>query len=99
MPERRDCSFCGNPIEPGTGRLYVKRDGTRYVFCAEKCQKNLLKLKRIPRKVKWTRAYVKGAAPKAAGEAVAAVAEAEVPAAPKAAAPKPKAAKAVASKK
>ena len=60
MPERKDCSFCGNPIEPGTGRLFVRRDGNRFNFCTEKCQKNQLKLRRIPRTIKWTQSYVKG---------------------------------------
>ncbi|MEA3282479.1 MAG: 50S ribosomal protein L24e [Euryarchaeota archaeon] len=46
------CSFCGNPIEPGTGKMFVKRDGTVYYFCKSKCQNNF-KLKRVPRKVKW----------------------------------------------
>ena len=55
MVERRTCSFCGNEIEPGTGKLYVKKDGNVLYFCKNKCQKNMLKLKRIPRKVKWTK--------------------------------------------
>ena len=59
MVERRICSFCGNEIEPGTGKLYIRKDGTIYYFCSSKCQKNLLKLKRVPRKVKWTRHYKK----------------------------------------
>ncbi|RLF35479.1 MAG: 50S ribosomal protein L24e [Thermoplasmata archaeon] len=59
MVERRICSFCGNEIEPGTGKLYIRKDGTIYHFCSSKCQKNMLKLKRIPRKVKWTRFYSK----------------------------------------
>jgi large subunit ribosomal protein L24e len=61
--QRRTCSFCGNEIEPGTGKIYVKRDGTLYHFCTNKCQKNLLKLKRVPRRVKWTRRFEKGEAP------------------------------------
>ncbi len=59
MVERRICSFCGNEIEPGTGKLYIRKDGTIYHFCSSKCQKNLLKLKRVPRKVRWTRYYKK----------------------------------------
>ncbi|HEC94754.1 MAG TPA: 50S ribosomal protein L24e [Thermoplasmatales archaeon] len=59
MVERRICSFCGNEIEPGTGKLYIRKDGTVYHFCSSKCQKNLLKLKRIPRKVRWSRLYSK----------------------------------------
>ncbi len=59
MVERRICSFCGNEIEPGTGKIYVKKDGTVLYFCGNKCQKNMLKLKRIPRKVRWTKFYTK----------------------------------------
>ena len=59
MVERRICSFCGNEIEPGTGKLYIRKDGTIYHFCSSKCQKNFLKLKRVPRKVRWTRYYKK----------------------------------------
>ena len=43
------CSFCGDKIEPGTGKMYIKTDGTVFHFCTNKCQKNMLKLKRIPR--------------------------------------------------
>jgi len=59
MVDRRTCSFCGNEIEPGTGKIYVKRDGTVYNFCKNKCQKNMLDLGRIPRKVRWTKYFVK----------------------------------------
>lgn len=57
----KKCSFCGNDIEPGTGTMYVKKDGTVYYFCSSKCQKNLLKLRRDPKKVRWTTLYRKGA--------------------------------------
>jgi len=59
MVERRICSFCKNEIEPGTGRMYVRKDGTVYFFCSTKCQKNMLKLKRVPRTVRWSKFYVK----------------------------------------
>ncbi|HVL88004.1 MAG TPA: 50S ribosomal protein L24e [Candidatus Thermoplasmatota archaeon] len=89
MPERKECAFCGTVIEPGTGRLFVRRDGTRHNFCTEKCQKNLLKLRRIPRNIKWTRAYVKGTPQKPAATAGAT----EAPPTPKAkSAAKPRAA-------
>jgi len=60
MPERRVCTFSGEEIEPGTGMMFVKRDGTVLWFKSSKARKNSLKLKRNPRKVKWTRHYVKG---------------------------------------
>ncbi|MHB8604628.1 MAG: 50S ribosomal protein L24e [Thermoplasmatota archaeon] len=60
MVDKKDCSFCGRPIEPGTGKLFVKKDGTKYHFCSMKCQKNLLVLRRVPRHVKWTSHFEKG---------------------------------------
>ena len=59
MVERRVCSFCGVEIEPGTGTMYIKKDGTVFYFCKHKCQKNMLDLKRIPRRVQWSKHYSK----------------------------------------
>ncbi len=61
MPVSRTCTFCGNDIEPGTGKMYVKRDGNVHFFCSSKCQKNQLKMGRVGRKVRWTRRYVRAA--------------------------------------
>jgi len=58
MPVKRVCSFCGNEVEPGTGKMFVRRDGTVFFFCSSKCEKNLLDLRRVPRTVRWTRAAV-----------------------------------------
>jgi len=55
MVERRVCSFCGDEIEPGTGRMFIKKDGTIYMFCTSKCFKNMIYLRRVPRKTEWTR--------------------------------------------
>ena len=55
------CSFCKYDIEQGTGKIFVKIDGGLLYFCSMKCEKNMLKLKRSPRKLKWTAAYEKGA--------------------------------------
>ncbi len=49
------CSFCGKTIPKGTGKEYVKSDGKVLYFCSSKCQKNMLKLKRDPKKLKWAR--------------------------------------------
>ncbi|MBI4144059.1 50S ribosomal protein L24e [Candidatus Woesearchaeota archaeon] len=49
------CSFCGYVLEPGTGTVLVKNDGRIFTFCSMKCEKNLLKLGREPRYVKWTK--------------------------------------------
>jgi len=57
MVERRVCSFCGNEIEPGTGSMYIKVDGTVYNFCRTKCHKNMIELKRVPRRTRWTQQY------------------------------------------
>jgi large subunit ribosomal protein L24e len=54
-----DCSFCGNSITQGTGIIYVRKTGKRFDFCSRKCEKNLLLLKRSPRKFKWTQEYWK----------------------------------------
>jgi large subunit ribosomal protein L24e len=59
MVERRLCSFCGDEIEPGTGKMYVKKDGTIFHFCASKCERNLLKLGRIPRHTRWSKSFQK----------------------------------------
>jgi large subunit ribosomal protein L24e len=59
MVERRVCSFCGNEIEPGTGKIYIKVDGTIYNFCKNKCHKNMIQLKRVPRRTSWTQQYMR----------------------------------------
>jgi large subunit ribosomal protein L24e len=59
MVERRVCTFCGKEIEPGTGRMYVKKDGVVYQFCTSKCFKNLVELKRVPRRTTWTGWYAR----------------------------------------
>jgi len=53
------CSFCGDELKVGGGKLYAKKDGTTFYFCSTKCEKNLLKLNRKPVKVKWTEAHRK----------------------------------------
>lgn len=69
MPLKRLCSFCGNDVEPGTGKMFVRKDGTVFFFCSSKCEKNLLDLGRVPRTVRWTRAAIQAKA-RAAGLAV-----------------------------
>ena len=53
----RTCSFCKEEIEEGTGKMYVKKDGTVYFFCSSKCEKNQIGLGRVPRKVKWVKKW------------------------------------------
>jgi large subunit ribosomal protein L24e len=68
MVERRVCSFCGNEIEPGTGKMYVKIDGTVYNFCKNKCHKNLVELHRVPRRTGWTQPHIREKSSKAPGK-------------------------------
>jgi large subunit ribosomal protein L24e len=63
MPLSLFCTFCGKPIEPGTGLMFVRNDNQRYYFCSHKCEKNLLFLGRKARKLKWTTAYERGPSP------------------------------------
>ncbi len=53
------CSFCGHNMEQGTGKMFAKNDGSIFYYCSNKCGKNHLKLKRIPRSIKWTQDYRK----------------------------------------
>jgi large subunit ribosomal protein L24e len=52
-----ECAFCGEKLKPGTGFLFVKKDGTALFFCKRKCEKNLLVLKRSPLSQKWAKAH------------------------------------------
>jgi large subunit ribosomal protein L24e len=58
MVEQHVCSFCGVLLEPGTGKMFVKKDGTIFWFCSSKCENNQ-KLGRVPRRVEWTTAAKK----------------------------------------
>ncbi|MGI6009103.1 MAG: 50S ribosomal protein L24e [Methanomethylophilus sp.] len=84
MVEERKCSFCGKVIEPGTGKMYVRKDGTVLYFDANRCYKNMVQLKRVPRTTLWTEkahaekdARQRNAAAKAESQAAAAEAPAE----------------------
>ena len=57
MVSKHTCSFCGRVIEPGTGLMYVKNDGSIMWFCSSKCFKNF-KLGRDPKKLPWTKLYL-----------------------------------------
>ena len=80
MPIRRSCSFCGNEIEPGTGKMFIRKDGTVFLFCSHKCQSNMLRLGRVPRRTPWTQAF-RRAAGRVTAEAAVVAEEAAVPAA------------------
>jgi large subunit ribosomal protein L24e len=49
-----NCSFCGQAINPGTGKMYIRKDARILYFCSRRCEKNLLKLGRNPRNVTFT---------------------------------------------
>jgi len=57
MVVKRSCSFCAREIEPGTGMMFVKRDGTVFNFCTSSCRKQQLHLGRVGHRFKWTRAH------------------------------------------
>ena len=55
MPRTRECDFCGDDIEPGTGTMFVQNDGSTVMFCSSKCEKNA-DLGREARDMGWTEA-------------------------------------------
>ena len=52
MPQNRQCDYCGDDIEPGTGTMFVAIDGTVTHFCSSKCEKNA-ELGRESRDLEW----------------------------------------------
>ena len=70
MVVKRQCSFCAAEIEPGTGAMFVKRDGTVFHFCSGSCRKQHLHLGRVGHRFKWTRAHaLKKAADRSSAQA------------------------------
>ncbi len=57
MVDRKKCTFCGGDIEPGTGKMLVKKDGAIQYYCSTKCENNA-KLGRVPRRTPWTAAGI-----------------------------------------
>lgn len=57
------CSFCKATIRRGTGKMFVKNDGTIFYWCSSKCQKNF-KLGRSAKKVEWVKKTKKSKAAK-----------------------------------
>ncbi|MBI5635896.1 50S ribosomal protein L24 [Candidatus Micrarchaeota archaeon] len=48
-----NCSFCSKQVTPGLGFKVFRRDGSFQGFCSNKCFANA-RMKRNPRKLKWT---------------------------------------------
>ncbi len=55
------CTFCGDNIEQGTGKILALNSGEVRNYCSNKCEKNHVKLRRDPKNIKWTQSYKKGA--------------------------------------
>jgi len=53
------CTFCGEIIKQGTGKMFAQKDARILYFCNGKCEKNMLKLKRKPYNVRWSGRYKK----------------------------------------
>ena len=53
MPTTRECDYCGSEIEPGTGTMFVRTDGTTIHYCSTKCENNA-DLGREARDMEWT---------------------------------------------
>ena len=62
MVEKRTCDYTGEEIEPGTGIMYVQKDGTVLHFVDSKAEKNYL-LGREPRDLEWTAEGRRGKGP------------------------------------
>ncbi len=52
------CSFCGDAIPKGRGKMLVKNDGRILHFCNSKCDKNF-HLGRQGKKTRWTAVFRK----------------------------------------
>lgn len=47
------CTFCGHELKPGTGKMYIKKDGKVLYFCSRTCEKHMITFGRKSSKQKW----------------------------------------------
>ena len=81
MPQTRECDYCGSDIEPGTGTMFVQKDGSTTHFCSSKCENNA-DLGREARNLGWTESGYNASGEKQTDEETAAAEEEEADAAP-----------------
>ncbi|MEM5773129.1 MAG: 50S ribosomal protein L24e [Candidatus Aenigmatarchaeota archaeon] len=48
------CSFCGENLSVGKGKMFVKTSGEIFYFCSSKCEKKFM-MGGNPKKLKWVR--------------------------------------------
>lgn len=53
------CTFCGNVIEQGTGKIFIQKEGKVLNFCSSKCEKHQLKLGRKFLETRWSKRFKK----------------------------------------
>lgn len=53
------CSFCGKELNPGSGKMYVKKDGKVFYYCSSKCQTTHVDRKYKARLTPWAKEYQK----------------------------------------
>lgn len=51
------CTFCGDVMERGTGKIYVQKDAKILYFCSSKCEKNHVKLGRKFLETRWSKKF------------------------------------------
>lgn len=49
------CTFCGEEVKKGKGKIFVKKNGKSSYYCSSKCEKNHQKLGRNPKKTNWVK--------------------------------------------
>ncbi|MBS3052142.1 MAG: 50S ribosomal protein L24e [Candidatus Aenigmarchaeota archaeon] len=50
------CSFCGEKLILGKGKMHVLKSNIIKYFCGSKCEKNW-HMGRDPKKIKWTKTF------------------------------------------